>query len=101
MTQALRTAEERFDNLPDFAYAPSYVDDLDGIQGLRIAYLDEGPADAEHTFLCLHGQPTGQARRRRLLHLRPPPRHPARPDPAAGSAQHHTRGPGLGAACWD
>ena len=21
-------------------------------------YLDEGPADAEHTFLCLHGQPT-------------------------------------------
>jgi haloalkane dehalogenase len=58
MSRALRTAEERFDNLPDFPYAPRYVDDLDGIQSLRIAYLDEGPADAEHTFLCLHGQPT-------------------------------------------
>jgi pimeloyl-ACP methyl ester carboxylesterase len=38
--------------------SPHYLDDLDGFTGLRIAYLDEGPADAEHTFLCLHGQPT-------------------------------------------
>lgn len=58
MIPALRTAEERFADLPDFAYAPRYLDDLDGLTGLRVAYLDEGPADAEHTFLCLHGQPT-------------------------------------------
>ena len=58
MTTAVRTAEERFGDLPDFAYTPTYLDDLDGFPGLRIAYVDEGPADAEHTFLCLHGQPT-------------------------------------------
>lgn len=58
MITAVRTADKRFNNLPDFAYAPRYLDDLDGFPGLRMAYIDEGPADAEHTFLCLHGQPT-------------------------------------------
>lgn len=58
MTQFVRTAEERFTNLPDFAYTPSYLDGLDGLTGLRVAYVDEGPTDAERTFLCLHGQPT-------------------------------------------
>lgn len=57
-TTAVRTADEHFADLPDFAYTPTYLDDLDGFPGLRIAYIDEGPADAEHTFLCLHGQPT-------------------------------------------
>jgi haloalkane dehalogenase len=55
---ALRTPEERFLNLPGFPYAPSYVDDLRGFEGLRAAYVDEGPRGAKHTFLCLHGEPT-------------------------------------------
>jgi haloalkane dehalogenase len=55
---ALRTPEERFLNLPGFPYAPSYVGDLRGFEGLRAAYVDEGPRDATHTFLCLHGEPT-------------------------------------------
>ena len=58
MTEVLRTSEDRFNDLPDFGWEPRYVEDLDGADGLRVAYLDEGPVDAEHTFLCLHGQPT-------------------------------------------
>lgn len=54
---ARRTPDERFADIPDFAYAPRYIDDLAGYEGLRAAYIDEGPKGA-HTFLCLHGQPT-------------------------------------------
>jgi len=54
----LRTPDDRFTDLPGFSFAPNYVDDLAGLPGCRIHYLDEGPADAEVTWLCLHGQPT-------------------------------------------
>ncbi|HYM30597.1 MAG TPA: haloalkane dehalogenase [Candidatus Cybelea sp.] len=58
MTEALRTPDERFANLPGFAFAPHYVENLPGYAGLRAHYLDEGPRDAREVFLCLHGQPT-------------------------------------------
>ena len=58
MIKALRTPEDRFANLPDFPFGENYLDNLSCYQGLRMHYLDEGPNDAEHTFLCLHGQPT-------------------------------------------
>lgn len=58
MTQALRTPDERFSGLPDFPYRPRYADDLPGYEGLRAAWIDEGPKDAAATFLCLHGEPT-------------------------------------------
>lgn len=58
MITVVRTAEDRFTDLPDFAYTPKHLDDIAGLHSLRMAYIDEGPADAEHTFLCLHGQPT-------------------------------------------
>jgi pimeloyl-ACP methyl ester carboxylesterase len=54
----LRTPDERFARLPFFPWAPHYVDDLHGHEGLRMHYLDEGPRDARETFLCLHGEPT-------------------------------------------
>lgn len=53
----LRTPDERFADLPGFAYPPRYADDLPGYAGLRLHYLDEGPRDAP-VALCLHGQPT-------------------------------------------
>jgi haloalkane dehalogenase len=55
----LRTPEERFDDLPDFPYLPSYahVKDPNGGEDLRMAYLDEGPSDAE-VVLLLHGEPS-------------------------------------------
>ncbi|HEY6474777.1 MAG TPA: haloalkane dehalogenase [Acidimicrobiales bacterium] len=50
----VRTPESRFDGLPGFPYPPRYADLPDG---LRMHYVDEGPASAE-TVLLLHGQPT-------------------------------------------
>ena len=57
-TEALRTPEERFALLPGFPWEPRYADDLVGFEGLRMAWVDEGPTDADHVFLCLHGEPT-------------------------------------------
>ena len=54
----LRTPEERFADLPGFPYKPNYVDDLPGYESLRVHYVEEGPRDADTTFLCLHGEPT-------------------------------------------
>lgn len=54
----LRTPEECFMNLPGFSWPPNYLDDLQGYDGIRVHYIDAGPADAAKTWLCLHGQPT-------------------------------------------
>ena len=54
----LRTPDERFNSLPDYDFEPHYVDDLQGYEGLRVHYLDEGSELAEQTFLCLPGEPT-------------------------------------------
>lgn len=62
----LRTPEERFANLPGFAFAPRYLNDLRGYPGLRMHYVDEGPRDAE-VFLCLHGEPTWSFLYRRMI----------------------------------
>ncbi|VAW02178.1 Haloalkane dehalogenase, partial [hydrothermal vent metagenome] len=36
--KALRTPDERFENLSGWDYAPHYVDDLPGYEGLRMHY---------------------------------------------------------------
>lgn len=48
----VRTPAECFENLPDYPFAPNYIE----IDGLRMHYLDEGPKDGE-IILMLHGQP--------------------------------------------
>jgi haloalkane dehalogenase len=65
--KALRTPEERFSILPNFPYQPKYIDDLPGYESLRMAYIDEGPADAETVFLCLHGEPSWSYLYRKML----------------------------------
>jgi haloalkane dehalogenase len=65
--EALRTPRECFEHLPGYAFAPHYVDDLPGYVGLRVHYLDEGPKDATHTFLCLHGQPSWSYLYRKMI----------------------------------
>lgn len=63
---ALRTPAARFANLPGYPWPPSYVSDLPALNGLRMAYLDEGARTAkenesgagQRTWLCLHGNPT-------------------------------------------
>jgi len=67
MMKALRTPEDRFANLPDFDFPVAYVDDLPGYEGLRIAYVDAGPADADRVFLCLHGEPSWSFLYRRMI----------------------------------
>jgi haloalkane dehalogenase len=54
----LRTPDERFTGLPDFPYEPQYtqVPDQDG-GSLRIAWVEDGPADGEPVVL-LHGEPS-------------------------------------------
>lgn len=49
----VRTPDSCFDDLPDWSFAPEYVE----IDGLRQAYVDEGPADGD-VVLLLHGQPS-------------------------------------------
>lgn len=51
--QALRTPESRFEGLPDYPFAPHFVE----VDGLRMHYVDEGPADARPVLL-LHGEPS-------------------------------------------
>jgi len=63
----LRTPDDRFADLPDFPFQPHYVDDLPGYEGLRAHYLDVGPKNADHTFLCLHGEPTWSYLYRKML----------------------------------
>jgi haloalkane dehalogenase len=50
----LRTPEERFDAVEGFDYAPQYAE----IEGLRMAYLDEGTGASGHTLLLPHGEPS-------------------------------------------
>jgi len=49
----LRTPEDRFGKLPDFDYPPRYTE----VDGLRMAHVEAGPADAP-PVLMLHGEPT-------------------------------------------
>lgn len=50
---ALRTPDDRFENLPGYDFEPHYA----AIDGLRIHYVDEGPGDA-NPILMLHGEPS-------------------------------------------
>ena len=51
--RVLRTPEGRFANLPDFPFEPRYLE----VEGLRIAFIDEGPREAP-VVLLMHGEPT-------------------------------------------
>ena len=49
--EAYRTPDERFEDLPGYAFEPHYLDE----DGLRMHYVDEGSGDP---VLLLHGEPT-------------------------------------------
>ena len=51
--KVLRTPEDRFADLPDFGYPPGYGE----VDGVRVAYVEAGPADGEPVLL-LHGEPS-------------------------------------------
>jgi haloalkane dehalogenase len=60
--EILRTPDERFHNLPGYSFAPHYVE----VDGIRIHYVDEGPANAE-TVLLMHGEPSWSYLYRKML----------------------------------
>ncbi len=63
----LRTPDACFEGLPDYDFAPNYLDvnDSEGDK-LRIHYLDEGPADGQ-AVLLMHGQPTWSYLYRKMI----------------------------------
>jgi haloalkane dehalogenase len=62
--ELLRTPDERFANLPDYPFAPHYVE----VDGVRIHYVDEGPTSAEPVLL-LHGEPSWSYLYRKMILL--------------------------------
>ena len=58
----VRTPDERFVGLDDFPYEPKYG----SVDGLRMAYIDEGPEDA-HPVVLLHGEPSWSYLYRRMI----------------------------------
>jgi haloalkane dehalogenase len=58
----VRTPDDCFTGLVDYPYEPRYVE----VDGLRVAYVDEGPADATPVLL-LHGEPTWGYLYRRMI----------------------------------
>ncbi|MFI6594804.1 haloalkane dehalogenase [Nonomuraea sp. NPDC050536] len=51
--RTLRTPDERFAHLPDFPYEPRDAE----VSGIRMAYVEAGPADGDPIVL-LHGEPS-------------------------------------------
>lgn len=58
----VRTPDGRFENLAAFPYEERYAD----IDGLRMAYIDEGPSDGP-AVLLLHGEPSWGYLYRRMI----------------------------------
>ena len=59
--KALRTPDERFENLPGYSFEPHYVDVG---EKLRMHYVDEGSGDP---VLMLHGEPSWSYLYRRMI----------------------------------
>ncbi|MCI0487385.1 MAG: haloalkane dehalogenase [Blastocatellia bacterium] len=58
----LRTPDDRFLNLPEFPYAPHYVE----VEGKRMHYVDEGEGSP---IVCLHGEPSWAYLYRKMIPL--------------------------------
>ncbi len=59
----LRTPEERFENLPQFPFAPNYTN----FGEARIHFVDEGEKSAKETVLMLHGEPSWSFLYRKMI----------------------------------
>ena len=64
---ALRTPDACFADLPGYPWPVNYLSDLPALAGLRMHYLDVGPADAHTTYLCLHGNPAWSYLYRKMI----------------------------------
>ena len=65
--KALRTPDERFENLAGYPFEPHYLEVADPDGGsLRMHYVDEGPRDGK-PILLLHGEPTWSYLYRKMI----------------------------------
>ncbi|NDJ54243.1 MAG: haloalkane dehalogenase [Chloroflexi bacterium] len=63
----LRTPDDRFNNLPDYPFAPKYLEVPAGDgDNLRMHYVDEGPPEAP-PVLMLHGEPSWSFLYRKMI----------------------------------
>lgn len=69
MENALRTPPSVFAAMQDYPFAPHFFSDAENLQGWRLHYVDEGPAEATHAVLCLHGLPSWSYRYKALIPL--------------------------------
>lgn len=60
--ESIRTPDARFSNLPGYDFAPHYVE----VDGLRMHYVDEGPAGGA-IILLLHGEPSWSYLYRKMI----------------------------------
>ncbi len=63
LPSVLYAPDSRFAAIGDFPYAENFL----SLGGMRMHYIDEGPRDARHVFLCLHGQPTWSYLYRKMI----------------------------------
>jgi len=70
VSRVLRTPEERFRRLKGFPFEAKYfVTHIFCVEGvsIRMAYVDEGPRDAQEVLLLLHGEPSWSYLYRKMI----------------------------------
>lgn len=67
LMQILRTPDERFVDLPDWTFQPTYTPVTQGADTLRIAHYEAGPREAATTVLCMHGEPSWSYLYRKMI----------------------------------
>ena len=63
-SDVFRTPDERFEGLPDYRFAPNYVELNGDLDGLRMHYVNEGSGDP---IVLLHGEPTWSFLYRKMI----------------------------------
>jgi haloalkane dehalogenase len=74
----IRTPDDRFQNLPDYPFAPHYLNVTVNGQTARMHYVDEGQGD--EIVLCLHGEPSWSFLYRHIIRVVSPQHRVLAPD---------------------
>lgn len=64
---SLRTPDARFQQLDGYPWSPRYISVLPSLNGLRMHFIDEGPQNADVSWLCLHGNASWSYAYRRMI----------------------------------